>query len=99
MVVDGGVAGRVRSASSGDEIAAFTATLEPMAAPRPVAQNLDRGPDADRGGMRETMREEIALASRLPAVLVSRICEMAQPIDLTAVADFRREVKMHQHSA
>ncbi len=69
--------------------------LEPKPSARVAPQSLDRGADAERS----TLREEIALSARLPAVLVSRICEMAQPIDLTAVADFRREVKMHQHSA
>lgn len=40
------------------------------------------------------------LSSRLSALLVSRLYEMAQPVKLTVNAaewDYRREVKMHQH--
>ena len=40
------------------------------------------------------------LKSRLSALLVSRLYEMAQPVKLTVNAaewDYRREVKMHQH--
>jgi len=36
------------------------------------------------------------LEHRIPAALVSRICEMAQPV-LLAGLDYRREVKVHQH--
>lgn len=36
------------------------------------------------------------LASRIPAMLVSRLFEMAQPVVLES-ADYRREVMMHQH--
>lgn len=36
------------------------------------------------------------LANRLPPALLSRLCEMAQPI-LLDVPDFRREFKVHQH--
>jgi DNA replication protein DnaC len=49
-------------------------------------QNLDRGRDPD-----PTWDEAAALASRLPAMLVSRLYEMAQPVLLTAVEDFRRD--------
>jgi hypothetical protein len=41
------------------------------------------------------MAEEKLLSSRLPAMLVSRLYEMAQPVTLTAVEDFRREHKVH----
>jgi len=56
-----------------------------------VAKNsLDRGPDA------EPPREETALlSSRLPPMLVSRLYEMAQPVVLDAVEDFRREQAVH----
>ncbi|HEX6904955.1 MAG TPA: ATP-binding protein [Thermoanaerobaculia bacterium] len=52
---------------------------------------LDRGPDAE-----PPPREDFALlASRLPAMLVSRLYEMAQPVVLDAVEDFRREHAVH----
>jgi DNA replication protein DnaC len=38
-----------------------------------------------------------SLATRIPPMLVSRLYEMAQPVVLTAVGDFRREYKVHQH--
>jgi hypothetical protein len=41
------------------------------------------------------MAEEKLLASRLPAMLVSRLYEMAQPVPLSAAEDFRREHKVH----
>ncbi|HEV2851650.1 MAG TPA: ATP-binding protein [Thermoanaerobaculia bacterium] len=51
---------------------------------------LDRGPDA------EPVREEASLLStRLPAMLVSRLYEMAQPVVLDAAEDFRREHAVH----
>lgn len=37
------------------------------------------------------------LSSRIPPMLVSRLYEMAQPVLMTAVGDFRREYKVHQH--
>lgn len=58
---------------------------------RPV-RSLDRGRDAEPA---LPMAEEKLLASRLPAMLVSRLYEMAQPVALTAVEDFRREHKVH----
>lgn len=48
-------------------------------------QNLDRG--AGPSGYE-------LLAHRIPPMLVSRLGEMAQPVVLDAVADFRREVQM-----
>ncbi|HEV2844785.1 MAG TPA: ATP-binding protein [Thermoanaerobaculia bacterium] len=51
---------------------------------------LDRGPDT------ESPREEFTLlSSRLPAMLVSRLYEMAQPVVLDGVEDFRREHAVH----
>lgn len=51
---------------------------------------LDRGPDT------EPVREEASLLStRLPPMLVSRLYEMAQPVVLDAVEDFRREHAVH----
>ncbi len=61
-------------------------TLVPSAA----AKTLDRGPDA------VPPQEETALLStRLPPMLVSRLYEMAQPVPLDAVEDFRREQAVH----
>ena len=57
--------------------------------PRAV-KSLDRGRDAEPAAP-----EEKLLASRLPAMLVSRLYEMAQPVALSAVEDFRREHKVH----
>ena len=52
--------------------------------------SLDRGPDT------EPVKEETALlSSRLPPMLVSRLYEMAQPVVLDAVEDFRREQAVH----
>ncbi|HVR97678.1 MAG TPA: ATP-binding protein [Thermoanaerobaculia bacterium] len=53
--------------------------------------SLDRGRD-----LVEPRRDEPELlSSRLPAMLVSRLYEMAQPVDLTTAEDFRREHKVH----
>jgi DNA replication protein DnaC len=57
---------------------------------RPVG--LDRGSDPPPSVPRE---EADLLSSRLPPMLVSRLYEMAQPILLTGVGDFRREHKVH----
>ncbi|MEE2776149.1 MAG: ATP-binding protein [Acidobacteriota bacterium] len=52
-------------------------------------QSLDRGPDA---------AQVAQLSKRIPAMLESRLFEMAQPVALDAVGDFRRDVRSHQHS-
>ena len=60
--------------------------------PEVVRPSLDRGadpPDAPAEGFG-------LLASRIAPMLVSRLYEMAQPVPLTAVEDFRREHKMAQ---
>lgn len=62
-----------------------------MAQPGAV-KSLDRGRDAEPVA---GTAEEKLLASRLPAMLVSRLYEMAQPVALNAVEDFRREHKVH----
>ncbi len=59
-------------------------------APASGPRSLDRGADAPADV--EVTR---LLSSRLPAPLVSRIFEMAKPIDLASATDFRREVLMH----
>jgi DNA replication protein DnaC len=56
------------------------------------ASNLDRGRDADPG---PPLDDVTLLSSRLPAMLVSRLYEMAQPVVLDAVEDFRREHAVH----
>jgi DNA replication protein DnaC len=59
--------------------------------PAPAAgEPLDRGPDPDPAGFG-------SLSSRIPPMLVSRLHEMAQPVVLSSVGDFRREYKVHQH--
>jgi DNA replication protein DnaC len=68
----------------------------PPAAPRALkarpSNNLDRGRDPEPG----VAYDEVALlSSRLPAMLVSRLYEMAQPVVLDAVEDFRREHAVH----
>jgi DNA replication protein DnaC len=40
---------------------------------------------------------EPTLEQRIPARLVSRLYEMATPVSLEGVADFRREIRVHQH--
>jgi len=71
-------------------IEARSSTPAGAAGPR----SLDRGPDAPA-----TPESTMLLASRLPAPLVSRICEMAKPIDLTSATDYRLDVLMHGHHA
>jgi DNA replication protein DnaC len=39
------------------------------------------------------------LSRRIPGMLVSRLWEMAQVVSLDAVADYRKEVRSHQHRA
>jgi DNA replication protein DnaC len=68
--------------------------LEPRQAnaARSRTANLDRGRDADPG---PPLDDVTLLSSRLPAMLVSRLHEMAQPVVLDAVEDFRREHAVH----
>jgi DNA replication protein DnaC len=61
-------------------------------APSVGPRSLDRGADAPSAPTVEVTK---LLSSRLPAPLVSRIFEMAKPIDMTSATDFRREVLMH----
>lgn len=60
--------------------------------------SLDKSVDPAMGEldkMPSPARRE-SLATRIPALLVSRLYEMAQPIEIRA-GDFRREIKMAQH--
>jgi hypothetical protein len=65
-----------------------------MAAVKP--ERLDRGRDP-LGTVPAGAPEPVhLLTSRIQAPLVSRLYEMAQPVELTAVADFRREHKLYR---
>jgi DNA replication protein DnaC len=57
-----------------------------------VPKTLDRGRDPETA---PAFDEEELLTRRLPAMLVSRLYEMAQPVVLDAVEDFRREHAVH----
>ena len=59
-------------------------------------ERLDRGRDP-LGTVPAAVAEPVhLLSSRIQSALVSRLYEMAQPIELTAVADFRREHKLYK---
>jgi DNA replication protein DnaC len=69
--------------------------LEPDQGPSkgaPKARTLDRGRDLEPAA---AFDEAALLSTRLPAMLVSRLYEMAQPVVLDAVEDFRREHAVH----
>ena len=68
----------------------------PLEAPRRAAAperaaSLDRGPDRPSPERRVPLLEE-----RIPVQIVSRLFEMARPVDLAAVEDHRREIKRFQ---
>ena len=65
-------------------------TAPKAGAKRPAT--LDRGRDPEGT---PAFDETVLLSSRLPAMLVSRLHEMAQPVVLDAVEDFRREHAVH----
>jgi DNA replication protein DnaC len=65
-------------------------TAAKAGAKRPAT--LDRGRDPEGA---PAFDEAVLLSSRLPAMLVSRLHEMAQPVVLDAVEDFRREHAVH----
>jgi DNA replication protein DnaC len=65
----------------------FTTNFSLEANPVSGPSSLDRMP--------ETTRTD-SLTTRIPAALVSRLYEMAQPIEIRA-GDFRRDIKMAQH--
>ncbi len=54
--------------------------------------SLDRGRDPDPPEIYEPDK----LSSRVPQRLLSRLYEMAKPVELDAVSDYRREIRMHQ---
>jgi DNA replication protein DnaC len=59
----------------------------------PKLENLDRGRDPELPPPVDSVK---LLETRIPASLVSRLYEMAQPVELTMVADFRREHKLYK---
>jgi DNA replication protein DnaC len=59
-------------------------------APKAQVSGLDRGRDTA-----PPLDDVTMLTNRLPAMLVSRLHEMAQPVVLDAVEDFRREHAVH----
>lgn len=61
---------------------------EPPARSGRAEKTLDRGADRTDG--------PTPLSRRIEARLVSRLCEMARPVRLGAVEDFRREVQMQR---
>ena len=65
----------------------FTTNYRLQGAPRRSSGNLDRAP---------TPAEYASLSSRITPNLLSRLYEMAQPVELE-VEDFRREVQMQKH--
>ena len=70
--------------------------VSPAAAQKGIAKraaSLDRGRDPENGG--PVVDETVLLSTRLPAMLVSRLHEMAQPVVLDSVEDFRREHAVH----
>jgi len=67
----------------------------PAAVPKGIAKratSLDRGRDPEGAPVFD---ETVLLSTRLPAMLVSRLHEMAQPVVLDSVEDFRREHAVH----
>jgi len=73
----------------------FTTNYRLSGPSRRPEKNLDRGPDpeedalaADRYGL---------LAHRLPPMLISRLFEMAKPVLLDALSDYRQEVHFYRH--
>lgn len=64
----------------------FTTNYQLVELNEPVT--LDRGPDPQTFGL---------LRDRIGAPLVSRLYEMARPVRLDAVTDYRRDISMPQH--
>lgn len=62
-------------------------TNYPLDLPREQRQNLDRGADLPFG-------DKPSLGQRIEARLVSRLYEMTKVVNLSAVSDHRREIKM-----
>jgi DNA replication protein DnaC len=60
-------------------------------AARNVPLKLDRGRDLEQ----VPQPGSELLSSRLPPMIVSRLYEMTQPVDLNSVEDFRKEHKVH----
>jgi len=73
----------------------FTTNYRLLPSPAPAAgpRSLDRG--ADPEPLVDTASQR-SLASRISPMLVSRLYEMARPVMLDAVDDFRHQVKSHR---
>jgi DNA replication protein DnaC len=67
--------------------------LQPKAVPATGPRSLDRGADPEPPADTASQR---SLASRISPMLVSRLYEMARPVMLDAVDDFRHQVKSHR---
>ena len=65
--------------------------VAPKAGLKPRTATLDRGRDPESAVFDDT----VLLSTRLPAMLVSRLYEMAHPVVLDTVEDFRREHAVH----
>ena len=64
----------------------------PLERPAADQRSLDRGPDP----VADNAWRTVALGERIGQPLLSRLFEMARPVDLTAVGDYRREILMHR---
>lgn len=71
----------------------FTTNFALTRAPSSENLNLDRGRDAPDD---EARRAEVTLQQRIGEPLLSRLFEMARPVELEHVQDFRREIGMHR---
>jgi len=70
--------------------------LDEMSKKKKVLKPALPGPGLDRGADDpDAVPAGELLTSRLPAMLVSRLYEMAQPVLMTSLEDFRREHKVH----
>lgn len=78
----------------------FTTNYRLDRPPAAGARQTERGGYGDAGearGAPDDGAELNRLSARIPAILVSRLWEMAMPVSMSAVDDFRREYKAHQH--
>lgn len=67
--------------------------LEEAQEPPRIRENLDRGKDPHP----RPSDRFVSLGNRIPPALASRLHEMARPIQMTAVNDFRSDIGRHRH--
>jgi DNA replication protein DnaC len=68
--------------------------LNPRPEPSYKPERLDRGRDPEPKQDKKESRPEVPLLSRrLPAMLVSRLYEMTEPVILDSVGDYRRDIR------